>query len=113
MSTKYEPQLNHIGFDWYRQSKRFHRDLLARETVVLGKLGFYREYGSIDDPTFTGHIESIHWLKEIAGVLSLAAAVGMDGGFKAPHQIMATLRACGNLHPSSRIILFSQRPWGF
>jgi hypothetical protein len=39
MSTKYEPQLNHIGFDWYRQSKRFHRDLLARETVVLGKLG--------------------------------------------------------------------------
>jgi hypothetical protein len=91
MSTRYESQLNHIGFDWCRQSKRFHWELLARENAVLDKLGFYRECGSLDDPTFTGHIEAIHLMKEISGLLSQIAAITMDGGFKAPHQIIATL----------------------
>jgi hypothetical protein len=93
MSTKYDAQLNHIGFDWFRQSNRVHHDLLARETVVLEKLGFYAEHGPLDDPMFTGHIESIHLMEEISGKLSKGVAILMDGGFKPPHQIIATLMA--------------------
>jgi hypothetical protein len=93
MSTNYEPQLNHIGFDWVREPRRFLLDLLARETHVLEQLGFYRVYGSLQDPAFRGNIESIKTMEAISGVLSHAAAIMMDGGFKAPHQIIATLAA--------------------
>ena len=93
MSTTYKAQLNHIGFDWFRQPDIFHNKLLAREIILLKKLGFYEEYGGLEDPTFTGHIESINLINEMSGVLSQAAAIRMDGGFKSPHQIIATLEA--------------------
>ncbi len=48
MPTKYKPQLDHIGFDWFNQSNQFHEDLLAIETEILEKLGFYKEYGVSD-----------------------------------------------------------------
>jgi hypothetical protein len=93
MATRYKPQLNHIGFDWFYQSNRFLHELLAHEATILAKLGFYEEYGSLGDPTFSGHVESINLMNEISGILSVAATIRMDAGFKAPHQIIATLRA--------------------
>lgn len=92
MSVKYEPQLTHLGFDWVRQPARFDQDLRARETVILEKLGFYSAYGSLDDPNFTGHIESMRSIEELSGLLCKAGAIMMDGSFKPPHQIIATLR---------------------
>jgi hypothetical protein len=91
MPVIYEPQLNHIGFDWDRDYKVLHRGLLDRETRILTKLGFYREYGALDDPTFTGHIASIELLDELSGILGKGATIIMDAGWKAPHQIDATL----------------------
>jgi hypothetical protein len=93
MATRYKPQLNHVGFDWVYQSNRFLNELLAKEIQILERLGFYKEYGSLQDPTFSSHIESINLMNEICGILSVAATIQMDAGFKAPHQIVATLKA--------------------
>ncbi len=93
MATRYKPQLNHIGFDWFTQSNRFLHELLAKEIPTLERLGFYKEFGSLDDPTFFGHVEAINLMNEMAGILSVAATIQMDAGFKAPHQLIATLRA--------------------
>jgi hypothetical protein len=93
MATRYKRQLNHVGFDWLRQSNRFLTDLLALEIQILERLGFYKEFGSLDDPAFSGHIESINLINEISGILSVAATIRMDAGFKAPHQLIATIKA--------------------
>jgi hypothetical protein len=96
MSVRYEPQLNHIGFDWDRDYAVIHRGLLDGETRILTKLGFYREYGALDDPTFTGHVASMELLDELSGILAKGATIIMDAGWKAPHQIVATLDAVEN-----------------
>jgi hypothetical protein len=93
MPKRFKPQLNHIGFDWFYQSNKFLQDLLAREVVLLRKLGFYREFGDLDDPTFTGHCEAVALMEAISGILSVAATIKMDAGYKAPYQIIATLLA--------------------
>ena len=93
MATRYTPQLNHVGFDWFYQSNRFLNELLAKEIPILERLGFYKEFGALDDPTFSGHIESINLMNEMSGILSVAATIRMDAGFKAPHQLIATLKA--------------------
>ncbi|MDB5611432.1 MAG: hypothetical protein JWP25_8332 [Bradyrhizobium sp.] len=93
MPARYKPQLNHIGFDWFYQSNRFLNELLAKEIPILERLGFYKEYGSLEDPTFSGHVESMNLMNEICGILSVAATIQMDAGFKAPHQVIATLEA--------------------
>jgi hypothetical protein len=98
MPVRYKPELNHIGFDWFRDSNIILQELLAREIDVLTKLGFYEEYGPHSDPTFTGHTESIALMNEISGVLSLAAVILMDAGFKAPRQLIATLKSIERNH---------------
>jgi hypothetical protein len=40
MVKRYKPQLNHIGFDWFRDSNRILRALLAREVPLLTKAVF-------------------------------------------------------------------------
>lgn len=93
MSTRYKAQLNHIGFDWFFQSNRFLIELLAKETPILERLGFYKEFGTLDDPTYSGGVESSNLMKEMSGILSVAATIQMDAGFKASHQLIATLSA--------------------
>jgi hypothetical protein len=89
MPTKYKPQLDHVGFDWFSQSNQFHQDLLAIETKILEKSGFYKEYGLSDQDT--AHIEARELIRELSGVISLAAATRMDAGFKAPNRLISTL----------------------
>lgn len=93
MSARYEPQLNHIGFDWNRDYGVIRGRLLDREKSILTKLGFYREYGTLDDPKFTGHVASMELLDELSGILAKCATIIMDAGWKAPHQIIATTNA--------------------
>ena len=88
MPTKYKPQLDHVGFDWVNQSNQFHEYLLARETEILEKSGFYKEYGVSNQ-----RLESRELIRELSGVISLAAAIRMDAGFKAPNKLISTLEA--------------------
>ncbi len=91
MPTKYKPQLDHIGFDWFNQSNQFHEDLLAIETEILEKLGFYKEYGVSDQDI--APIEPRELFRELSGVISQAAAIRMDAGLKAPNKLISTLEA--------------------
>jgi hypothetical protein len=93
MATRYKSQLNHVEFDWLLQSNRFLNELLAKEIPTLERLGFYKVYGSLEDPRFSGHVESINLMNEICGVLLVAATIQMDAGFKTPHQLIATIKA--------------------
>src|SRR6267378_7475560 len=88
MPTKYKPQLDYVGFDWVHQSNQFHEYLLAREAEILEKSGFYKEYGVSDQ-----RLESRELIRELSGVISLAAAIRMDAGFKAPNKLISTLEA--------------------
>jgi hypothetical protein len=91
MPTKYRPQLDHVGFDWSDQSNKLHRDLLALKTGILENSGFNDEYG---DPSFE-HIQSEarEFIRELSGIISVAAAIRMDAGFKASNKLTSTLEA--------------------
>jgi len=91
MPTKYKPQLNHVGFDWSNQSNQFHQDLLAIETEILEKSGFCAMYGWLDHAIVHGEAREL--IRELSGIISLAAAIRMDAGFKAPNKLIATLEA--------------------
>lgn len=93
MSLKYEPELDHVSFDWSRDAATIEAGLLGRRVQILTKVGFYLEYGIPEEPGYIGDLTSIHLIREIAGTLARAAAIVMDGGFKAPHRLIATLRA--------------------
>jgi hypothetical protein len=34
MPTKYKPQLDHVGFDWFNQSNKLIADLTSPESLV-------------------------------------------------------------------------------
>ncbi|QIO98817.1 hypothetical protein [Bradyrhizobium symbiodeficiens] len=106
--SKFEPDLNHIGFNWRSDAKAIELEVLSREISLLTKLGFYREYGALDDPDFSGHMASVELVSEIVGALTLAAAIIMDAGHKAPHAIVKTLRAV--IRQPDHILLRSVEP---
>src|SRR5712691_8733033 len=89
MPTKYKPQLDHVGLDWFNQSNQFHQDLSAKEAEILEKSGFYKEH-SVSDQDIAP-IEAREFIRELSGVISLAAAIRMDAGFKAPNKLISTL----------------------
>jgi hypothetical protein len=69
MPTTYRPQLEHVGFNWVGQADQ------------------------IDHPAeiFKANAEEV--MRELSGILSLAASIRMDAGFKAPNKLISTLRA--------------------
>jgi hypothetical protein len=91
MPTKYKPQLDHVGFDWFNQSDQFHQDLLANEPKILEKLGYGNEYARPWQEVV--HSEARDLMRELSGAISLAAAIRMDAGFKAPNKLISTLEA--------------------
>ncbi len=64
---------------------------MAKETEILEKLGFYKEYAR-PGPDIV-HIEARELMRKLSGVISLAAAIRMDAGFKAPNKLISTLEA--------------------
>src|ERR1019366_9618678 len=82
MPTKYKAQLDHIGFDWTKNAELILQSLMARKDLILAKAGFSGD-----------HAAHISFIGDICGILSWAAAVQMDGGFKAANKVISTLKA--------------------
>jgi hypothetical protein len=96
MSKHYKPQLKHVGFDWPKWTEEFCRDLRSVHEEICDILGFYKEHGTIGEygGKFDDNIalERHRLIEEIAGILSKAAAMAVDGGFASTNQSIATLR---------------------
>jgi hypothetical protein len=94
MPTKYKAQLDHVGFDWTTDVELILRSLMARKNLILAKAGFSGVRGCTYNPaTRTFQTERSSFIEAICGALSWAAAVQMDGGYKAVNKIISTLKA--------------------
>jgi hypothetical protein len=92
MPTKYKPELDHKGLDWFAQSVRFDQELLAIESQICEKSGFDKEFDHLDRPKII-YEERSEFLKELSGGLLQAVAIRIDAGFKAPNKVASTLKA--------------------
>jgi hypothetical protein len=94
MPTIHKPQLDHASFPWHEQSDRFHTELEAQRAQILEQSGFNREFGNPGDPPgINEEQEGAAFLLELSGILSQAAAIKMDGGYKPANKIIATLKS--------------------
>jgi hypothetical protein len=94
MPTIQRPQLDHVRFPWHEQSDQFHKELAARSAAIFELSGFNREFENPDFPPGTQHEkEGAAFILELSGILSQAAAIKMDGGYKAANKVIATLKA--------------------
>ena len=82
MPTKYKAQLDHVGFDWTKDAELILQNLMARKDQIVKKAAFRGDHAAL-----------ISFIGDICGILSWAAAVQMDGGFKAANKIISTLKA--------------------
>jgi hypothetical protein len=94
LPTIQKPQLDRTSFPWQDQSDRFHTDLEAQRAQILGRSGFDREFGNSGDVASTNaEREGAEFILELSGILSQAAAIKMDSGFKATNKVVATLKS--------------------
>jgi hypothetical protein len=94
MPTIQKPQLEHVSFSWHEQSELFHTELKAQRAKILELSGFDREFGGPGNPPGIGQEqEAAAFILELTGILSLAAAIKMDGGYKPANKVIATLRS--------------------
>lgn len=97
MPKRYAPSLDHVGFDWAKDIEVIRSKLIARSDCILAALGFVEPDGCIAVADASGAVllktarDSL--FDDIAGILSWAAAVKMDAGFKAAGKIIATVDA--------------------
>jgi hypothetical protein len=82
MPTLYKAQLDHTGFDWTKDGEFIRQRLMARKDQVASAARFKG-----DEAALTSFID------DICGILCWAAAIQMNGGFKAANKIIATLQA--------------------
>ena len=92
MPTIHKPQLDHASFPWHEQSSRFHKELEAQRFQILKRSGFNKEFPP-DAPSNNAEKEGNETIRELAGILSLAAAIKVDAGYKAANKLIATLKA--------------------
>jgi len=106
MPTKYKAQLDHVGFDWTRDAELIRQSLMMRKDQILPEAGFREDQAAL-----------ISFIDDICGILSWAAAVQMEGGFKAANKIISTLEAveknpssisAGNVEPEALGMIASQ-----
>jgi hypothetical protein len=94
MPTIQRPQFDHVSFSWREEGDLFHRELDARRSEILERSGFNREFGDpADAPSINTEREGAKFILELSGILSHAAAIKMDAGYKAANKIIATLKA--------------------
>jgi hypothetical protein len=92
--TIQKPQLDHTSFAWHAQSDRFHKELEAHRGQILEQSGFNRAFGDPDGaPSINTENEGAKFILELTGILSQAAAIKMDGGYKPTNKVIATLRS--------------------
>src|ERR1700736_825799 len=110
MPTIQKPQLGHVSFSWHEQSDRFQRELDARRAEIFERSGFNKEFGNSGNPPSTNEEqEGAAFILELSGILSQAAAIKMDGGYKPANKVIATLKSIKRIHPSSSRPVSSQR----
>jgi len=106
MPTKYKAQLDHVGFDWTKDADLILQSLMARKDLISAQAGFCGDHAAL-----------ISFIEDICGTLCWAAAVLMDGGFKAANKIISTLEAVekdpyiintGNVEPEAQGMIASQ-----
>ena len=92
MPTVHKPQLDHVSFHWHEQSNQFHKELEALRAQILERSGFNNEFG---DPSDVDNAEKYgsEFIRELSGILSLAAAIKVDGGYKPANKLVATLKS--------------------
>ena len=92
MPTIHKPQLDHASFHWYEQSNQFHKELEAVRAQILERSGFNEEFG---DPAAVDNAKKYgtEFIRELSGILSLAAAIKIDGGYKPANKLVATLKS--------------------
>lgn len=94
MPTVQRPQLDHVSFPWHDQSDLFHRELEAQRAKILELSGFDREFGNPGNPpSILEEQEAAAFILELSGILSQAAAIKMDGGYKPANKVIATLKS--------------------
>lgn len=94
MPTIQKPQLEHGPFPWREQSQVFHRELEAQRVQILEQSGFNTEFGNPgDNPSSNQEQEAAAFILELTGILSQAAAIKMDGGYKPANKVIATLKS--------------------
>jgi len=106
MPTKYKAQLDHVGFDWTKDAQLIRQGLMSRKDLILPEAEFREDQAAL-----------VSFIEDICGILCWAAAVQMDGGFKATNKIVATLEAVakdpsiittGNVEPEALGTIASQ-----
>src|ERR1700732_3136867 len=94
MPTIQKPQLGHVSFSWHEQSDRFQRELDARRAEIFERSGFNKEFGNSGNaPNTNEEPEGAAFILELSGILSQAAAIKMDGGYKPTNKVIATLKS--------------------
>jgi hypothetical protein len=94
MPTIHKPQLDHESFPWHEQSNQFHKELEVQRAQILGISGFNKEFGDLSE-TLSDSTEKqrTEFIRELSGILSFAAAIKMDAGYKPANKLIATLKS--------------------
>ncbi len=94
MPTIQKPQLDHVSFPSREKSDLFHRELEAQRAQILERSGFNMEFGNPgNSPGINEEQEGTAFILELSGILSQAAAIKMDGGYKPNNKVIATLKS--------------------
>ena len=93
MPTRRKPELAHRSLNYAEVFQHFHEKLLARQKVVLDRSGFFNEFGTLGEASYTGEQPAAELIVELAALLATALTIRVDAGFKAPSKVIATLEA--------------------
>ena len=94
MPTVQKPQLDHVSFPWHEQSDQFHKELDVRRAEIFERSGFNREFGNPSNPpSINQEQEGVAFILPLSGILSQAAAIKMDAGYKPANKVIATLKS--------------------
>jgi hypothetical protein len=94
MPTIHKPQLDHASFPWHEQSNQFYRELEELKAQILERSGFNKEFGDPSDAqSDNAEKYGTEFIRELSGILSLAAAIKIDAGYKPANKLLATLKS--------------------
>ncbi len=94
MPTIHKPQLDHASFPWDERPNEFQKELEAQRSQILELSGFNKEFGDpADAPSNNTERQGTELIRELTGILSLAATIKMDAGYKPANKLIATLKS--------------------
>jgi hypothetical protein len=103
MPTIHKPQLDHVSFAWHDQSNKFRQELETQRLQILERSGFNDEFGDpADAPSDNTEKQGTEFIRELSGIISLAATIKMDAGYKPVNKLLAT---CKSIEKDPSLIL--------